>query len=258
MPRKNLLSLHEAIVVALINQPTRTATFQDIADFIEKRNLYTERKGNIPLATQVMLRSTKAKGAYRHLFEDMGAGYVRLRNIIDQLEIWNMLEALLKHERQFFNPDARELSVVDNSFGTKQNSKISISPADIICICSANKSRVKEIYVKRQDAEGKMSVVCYLFNNNQYNFETLCQHLDSINHHLVIVSKSAIINVGCYKLNRKKELTPIPSFTRFKIPSVITITSKEHLQNFKKVQEAYTRNILLQKAIIGYKTDMRI
>jgi hypothetical protein len=258
MPRKNLLSLHEAIVVALINQPGRIASFQQIADFIEKRNLYPERKGNIPLATQVMLRSTKAKGAYRHLFEDIGAGFIRLRNNIGPMEIWKPLAALLQHERQFFNPDAKELNVVDNSFGTKQNKKIKISPADIICICSVNKSRVKKIYTKQHNTTGKEEVVCYQFNSNLYNFETLCQYLDSINHHLIMVSKSAIVNVGCYKLNRAKELTPVPSFTRFKIPSPILITSQEHLDNFKKVQDAYTRNILLQKVAIGYKNEMGI
>ena len=63
MHPKNLLSLNEAIVNALINQPTRTAYFQDIADFIESRGLYNERKGNISLAKQIMLRSTKAKGS---------------------------------------------------------------------------------------------------------------------------------------------------------------------------------------------------
>lgn len=258
MPRKNLISLHEAIVLALINEPSRIASFQQIADFIEKRNLYPERKGNIPLATQVMLRSTKAKGAYQHLFEEKGAGYIRLRNTIDPLVIYNDLETLLEHERPFFNPDAKQLNVVDTSFGTKQNIKINISPADIICICSANKSRIKKIYTKQNNTAGKVEVVCYQFNNNRYNFEMLCQHLDSINHHLIVVSKSAIVNVGCYKLNRKKELTPVPSFTRFKIPSPILITSKEHLENFKKVQGAYTKKILLQKVAIGYKNDMDI
>ena len=44
MPRKNLISLHEAIVIALINKPDRTATFEEIADFITERRLYPEEK----------------------------------------------------------------------------------------------------------------------------------------------------------------------------------------------------------------------
>ena len=81
MPRKNLLSLHEAIVIALISQPNRKASFEVIADFIEDRNLYPERKGNISLAEQVMLRSTKAQGAYQHLFEEVDASTIQLRNL---------------------------------------------------------------------------------------------------------------------------------------------------------------------------------
>ena len=81
MPRKNLLSLHEAIVIALINKPNRTASFDEIKLFIEQRELYPERKGDVDLATQVMLRSTKAKGAYKHLFEQMSNDTIRLRNL---------------------------------------------------------------------------------------------------------------------------------------------------------------------------------
>ncbi len=81
MARKNLLSLHEAIVIALLNKSNRTATFEEIADFIRERELYTERKGNIPLATQIMLQSTKANGAYRHLFEQIDKDTISLKNI---------------------------------------------------------------------------------------------------------------------------------------------------------------------------------
>jgi uncharacterized protein YceH (UPF0502 family) len=81
MLRKNLLSLHEAIVIALISRSNRSASFEEIAQFIEKRELYTDRKGDIPLTTQIMLRSTKANGAYSHLFEETGKEGIRLRNL---------------------------------------------------------------------------------------------------------------------------------------------------------------------------------
>lgn len=79
---KNLLSLHEAIVIALINinKETFTASFDEIATYIEKRNLYPERKGNVDLATQVMLRSTKSKGNYAYLFEQISENEIKLRN----------------------------------------------------------------------------------------------------------------------------------------------------------------------------------
>lgn len=78
---KNLLSLHEAIVIALINlnKKTFSASFDEIATYIEKRNFYPERKGNVDLAIQVMLRSTKSKGNYLYLFEQIAENKIRLR-----------------------------------------------------------------------------------------------------------------------------------------------------------------------------------
>jgi len=79
---KNELSLHEAIVVALINidKKTFSATFNEIAAYIDNRNLYGERKGNITLAKQVMLRSTKAKGAYSYLFHQIDDQTIQLKS----------------------------------------------------------------------------------------------------------------------------------------------------------------------------------
>lgn len=80
---KNLLTLHEAIVIALINidKTNFTASFKEIADFIERRNLYPERKGDVNLAVQVMLRSTKSKGNYVYLFEKIGIDKIRLSSM---------------------------------------------------------------------------------------------------------------------------------------------------------------------------------
>lgn len=78
---KNLISLHEAVVLALIKSVDRTASFEEIAQFIENRNLYPIREGNIELAKQIMLRTTQSKGAYKHLFEQMDNNTIRLRNL---------------------------------------------------------------------------------------------------------------------------------------------------------------------------------
>ena len=78
MPRKNLVSLHEAIAIALLNEPSREATFEEIASFIEERNLCSIRDGGLPLSTQVMLRSTKSGGTYGHWFEQTAENKIRL------------------------------------------------------------------------------------------------------------------------------------------------------------------------------------
>lgn len=77
---KNLLTLHEAVVVVLIRRPKRIATFKTIADEIEKRGLFPNRKGNIPLAKQVELRAVQSKGRYKHLFEALDGTRIRLKN----------------------------------------------------------------------------------------------------------------------------------------------------------------------------------
>lgn len=79
---KNDLTLHEAIVIALINlnKETFSASFDEISEFIEKRNLYPKRKRGIDLKKQVMLRSTKSKGNYTYLFEQINENEIKLRN----------------------------------------------------------------------------------------------------------------------------------------------------------------------------------
>ena len=77
---KNLITLHEAIALALLANENRTATFDEIADFIIKRDLFPNRKAGIDLADQVMLRSTKSKGQYAYLFEQISLDTIKLRN----------------------------------------------------------------------------------------------------------------------------------------------------------------------------------
>lgn len=77
---KNILSLHEAIVVALINinKENFSATFEEIANYIDKHHLFQDRKGNVSLVKQIELRSTKSKGAYLYLFERINENIIRL------------------------------------------------------------------------------------------------------------------------------------------------------------------------------------
>jgi hypothetical protein len=262
MSPKNLLTLHEAIILALINQPARTANFEEIANFIAKRGFYPNRKGNISLVTQVMLRSTKAKGAYAYLFENVGAGYIRLRDSYTgfPLQLWNGLEALLDYDRQFYNPDAKEISVVSGGYDSKETIKLKVSPADVICILSLEKSRKKNVYVEEKGASGKRLVKSYLFNNNKYNFETFCQYLDPCSSYLTRISKNAVVNVAFFDLVKKQLVQYKHPGDKSGILSRIAISGKKDdynfTRNFEMIQEAHTRRILLQKAALGYKSDI--
>jgi len=77
---KNLLTLHQAIALALLAADNRTLSFAAIAEYIEKKKLFPKRKGNISLQEQVMLRTTKSQGKYFYLFEQVGPDTIRLKN----------------------------------------------------------------------------------------------------------------------------------------------------------------------------------
>lgn len=80
MKAKNLLTLHEAIAVALINldKVNYQASFDKIADYIERKSLFPEREGNIPLSKQIELRSVQSKGNYKYLFEQVNNTTIKL------------------------------------------------------------------------------------------------------------------------------------------------------------------------------------
>lgn len=79
MKNNSILKLHEAIVVAIINidKETYQATFQQIANHIEKRSLF--EKSNMELAEQVKFRSTLSKKQYYYLFEQVNDNTIRLK-----------------------------------------------------------------------------------------------------------------------------------------------------------------------------------
>jgi hypothetical protein len=254
MPRKNLLSLHEAIVIALINQPNRTATFEEIADYIEQRNLYPERKGNIPLSTQVMLRSTKAKGVYHHLFEELGANYIKLRDGYADfpLKLNSALEEILEPFKHFFQPPYKKMNVVDPEWGS--NKKIELSSRNIICATS--QGRKKTIYVYQPGLDEKMSIKKYTV---QESLEKLRKKVDPLSHRLVIVSRDALLNVAYFAISSQQILkTSISDPVKEEWPSFKFSASKkakEYFENFVLVQTHYANFTLLQKSILGYKSD---
>lgn len=258
MPRKNLISLHEAIVLALIVQPARTADFKTIAEFIEERSLYPIRKAGISLETQVMLRATKSQKAHSHLFEEIGANFIRLKDSYADfpLQVSSALDALLSFDSKFYQPGFTELSVVDKRYGLKQTRKLKFRPSDIICIVSQEKSRKKDIYFLEDNSGNVTSVE---FNSNNFTFETLCEHLDRLNHYLVVVSKSVIVNVAFFDMVNNEilrycgERDNILDTLNFRLSR--KINSGLTYKHFTAVKEAYNRRIFLQKTVLGYKMD---
>lgn len=255
MPKKNLLSLHEAIVIALINQPSRTASFEEIAAFIEQRNLYTNRKGNIPLATQVMLRSTKANGAYHHLFEETGAGFIRLRDSYSDFPIMlsNSLDAILDKHRQIYKTNPVKIRVKEEELDFF--SKVELSAPFIICIMTKEKSGEKKfIYVKEHDQQGNTVIGVYSINKS---IEEIRKLFDPLYHYLAPVSDSTLVNVSFFVLIANKVLKPLIGFREiqelqpFKFST--SPAAKEYYRIFKLVQESYQHRISFEKSILDWK-----
>jgi len=76
---RNLLKLHEAVAVILLTKPKRTATFEEIANEIEHRKLFPERKGGITLAKQIELRTSISSSRYKHLFRKSKTNLLTLK-----------------------------------------------------------------------------------------------------------------------------------------------------------------------------------
>lgn len=76
---KNTLKLHEAIAIVLLNEVERTASFETIADVIERRNLFPNRKGTISLTEQIRIRTTISSSRYKHLFEFINPNKIKLK-----------------------------------------------------------------------------------------------------------------------------------------------------------------------------------
>ena len=78
----NILKLHEAIAVVLLNRIDRTASEQEIADEINKRKLYIRKDGKPLPGYQVMQRTKLANGQYHHLFDYQSSEKITLRNFL--------------------------------------------------------------------------------------------------------------------------------------------------------------------------------
>jgi hypothetical protein len=75
---KNLIKLHEAVILILLPKPNMTATFEQIAEEIEKRRLFPNRKGNISLSKQIELRTSISSSRYKHYFKNTVKGQITL------------------------------------------------------------------------------------------------------------------------------------------------------------------------------------
>lgn len=256
-PRKNLLSLRQAIILVLFEQELRTTHLDLIFSLIRHKGFYVPDKNNDEYYKELFEFYEELFDVEDPVFQNIGMGFVRLRNTIDPLQTFEQLEALLEYDKEFYNPTEKELSFVLKGEDFKETQKLKVSPADIICIESVDKSRKKNFYIRERTSTGN-KINRYLFNNNKYNFESLCNYLDPISGYLTIISKNAIVNVAFYGLIRKNILELREKAFKNNVPNKLMIFGKDLSSNFRLIQQAYIRRFLLQKAAIGYKMDVGI
>jgi hypothetical protein len=65
---KNLLRLHEAVAIVLLGKPDKTATLEEIAKEIRRRDLFPNRKGGIELSEQIRIRTSISSSRYKSWF----------------------------------------------------------------------------------------------------------------------------------------------------------------------------------------------
>ncbi len=78
------LKLHEAIAVVLLKNENRTGTIEEIANEINRRELYGQKDGSLVKKEQIRLRThtnTNSGKFYSHLFKYVEPDKVQLRNI---------------------------------------------------------------------------------------------------------------------------------------------------------------------------------
>ncbi len=169
--------------------------------------------------------------------------------------MYSALGAILDHNPEYQLQPPAELNVFDEEFKIyRRGFKIIVK--DIICITTVTK-RKKAIYVRYENEDGSNSGRRYIFNSNEYNFDTLCKLLDPLAHRLIRVSKTAIVNVAYFEIASDNYLYRSPHCPELVTVEKLRITGKKSeydtcKNDFIKVKDAHRAHVLEQKRILGY------
>jgi hypothetical protein len=156
-------------------------------------------------------------------------------------------------EYQLLSP--AEINVFDEEFNIyRRNFKIIAK--DIICINTVTK-RKKAIYVRYENEDGSISIRRYIFNSNEYNFDTLCRFIDPLAHRLIRISKTAIVNVAYFEIASDNYLYLTTSRPELSKVELIKISEKKSeydtfKNDFINVKGRHRNRVLEQKRILGY------
>lgn len=255
MHSKNLLSLQDAIVVALIHYPLRRAHFKEILKTIKDRNFYNfnPQESFPPFCEGLKLFYDELGKDDSYYFHDIGSGYIEIKDTNAYLPIilWDTLSKILAFEKAFFEPESITINVFDPEFEIKR--EISIRPDEVVCIISNDKEMGKDIYLISPSAKDLYVFKKYKLNSDKYNFKSLLNTIDPLNNYLVHISKSVIVNVAYFNLSKNNSLTTIETIPKGLINAELNISDGKNfiaaLPTFKKLQYHYNRRIFLQNLV---------
>lgn len=265
MPRKNLLSLHEAIVVALINEKGRMAAYEKLTAAIIERGLYISEDNYEGLLQKVKDISSSEEEPFVSLFEIPHPDFVRMKDDFGMFPIImsDALDNILNAHSYFYNPFTPKLRVFDEA--SEFPVEKAINPAKTICIATKKlpglkkprkSGRKKFIYYLDTDLRGNEVVNIYHINESMDNLK---MEIDKLNSYLAIISDNILVNVGYYTLSNSKELSCILDFDELKDVKTVWFSeskkAKDNFERFQTVQKFYEMRIWLQKAVLNYKNE---
>jgi hypothetical protein len=233
---------------------------------IEVENKQLDALEDLLTADLSAIEKEKAKKLSIKLWRNLVSAYDNENNALESestispLALYNALEVVMKHDESFYTPKAKELKVQNID---EFNEKIKLIPENIIAIISHpdfQGERRKAIYVKDETKKG-LKINTYFFNSGEYNFTTLREYLDPLNHYLLNVSKKAIINVGCYELSKNNLLKcNIDELKAQPIKEIKSSIEKPFntKSDFQIIKNGIKKRHYLQKFMIGYKNDFNL
>jgi hypothetical protein len=254
MLRKNLLSLQEAIVVALIHFPIRRAHFREILKIIKDRNFYNfnPQESFPPFCEELKLFYDEIGNDDSYYFHDIGSGYIDLKDCYR-----DFASDLFTIYHDFFNPLSKEINVVDPLWG--ENRKLQVTPKNLVCITTNKEGRKKTIYNYEYDEQGERVIKKY---STQQSLESLKKKIDPLSHYLVIISKDSLVNVAYFKIaNHKSIITNIEDSINIEWESFQFSNSnkaKEYFATFQIVKKQYISYTSLQKNLLPYLSASNI
>jgi hypothetical protein len=189
---------------------------------------------------------------------------------ISPLQIWNILESILDHDKSFHFPQPIPMRVQNLNDDEHKSIDKEINPRDVICITSlgendeikrlGNQRRRKLIFYREESAKYGVLYKTFMINSDK-NFIELCDEIDKLSWYLCPVKKDTIVNVRFYDIN-KELLTLNEECYEKGIKKTVTISKDLSFKDmnaidaFAKIKTYYDNRVLFQKKAICYKEEM--